>query len=149
MTVAQFSPPTAKNPHMSFDIFTAFATDENLENNGTTFPLGKGASVIVARAGNPAYAKLLNKLVEQSRVALDAEDEAAEELSKSIMIDVYAQTILLGWNNLSFKGEELGDYSVEKAKKLLAVKDFRIHIDKLSNQIDAYKVKAEVATGNV
>lgn len=134
---------------MSFDVFSQFATDENLENNGTVFPLGKGASVTVARAGNAAYAKLLNKLVEQNRVALDAEDEASEELSKSIMIDVYAKTILLGWKNLSFKGEDMGEYTVERAKTLLSIKDFRVHIDKLSNNIDAYKVKAEVATGNV
>jgi hypothetical protein len=133
---------------MTFDIFTAFATDENLENNGTIFKLGKGAEITVARAGNRAYAKAITKAVEARRVELDAADDNAANVSDQIMVDVMAETILLGWKKLSFKGEDMGDYSTEKAKKLLAVKDFRKHVAGLSDQMDAYKVKAEKAAGN-
>ncbi len=133
---------------MSFDIFDAFATDENLENNGTSFPVGKGATLLVARGGNRKYAKAITKAVEARRAELDGDDDAAAGVSDEIMIDVMANTILLGWSGLSFKGEDVGDYSVEKAKKLLAVKDFRKHVAGLSDTMAAYKVKAEAASGN-
>ena len=37
---------------MALDIFAQFATDETLEENGTWFPIGGGARVLVARSGN-------------------------------------------------------------------------------------------------
>ena len=139
---------------MSFDIYEAFATDENLENNGTTFPLGKDATLLIARSGNRKYKRALTKQVEQHKLDLDFETnddagaEAAAKVSDEIMVDVMASTILLGWTGLSFKGVDL-DYSVENAKTLLAVKDFRKQVATLSDQMDAYKVKAEAAAGNV
>ena len=99
---------------MSFDIFAAFATDENLENNGATFQLGGGSTLLIARGGNRRYSKAITKAVEARRVELDGEDAASEKASDEIMIGVMAETILLGWQNLSFKGEEMGEYSVEK-----------------------------------
>lgn len=133
---------------MSFDIFEAFATDENLENNGTVFPVGKGSNLIIARAGNRGYSKAITKAVEKHKVELDGEEDAAMAVSDEIMIQVMADTILLGWKDLSFKGEAMGDYSVEKAKKLLVVKDFRKYVAGLSDRMEAFKVKAEVAVGN-
>lgn len=133
---------------MSFDIFEAFATDENLENNGTTFPVGKGSTLVVARAGNKRYARAITKAVEARKAELEGDDDAASAVSDEIMIDVMANTILLGWTGLSFKGQDMGAYSVEKAKSLLAVKDFRKHVAGLSDTMAAFKVKAEVASGN-
>ena len=132
---------------MTFDVFTSFATDENLENNGTVFKLGKGSSLLIARAGNRTYSKTLTKMVEKHRVELDAGDESAEAVSDQIMIDVMAEAILLGWEHLSFKGADL-PYTRENAKMLLGVKDFRKHVAGLSSEMDAYKFKAEAATGN-
>jgi len=63
------------------------------------------------------------------------------------MIDVMAETILLGWSGVSFKGVDM-PYTLDNAKTLLAVKDFRKHVAGLADQMDAYKVKAEIATGN-
>lgn len=133
---------------MSFDIFTAYATDENLENNGTLFPLGKDSKVLVARAGNRKYSKALTKAVEQRRVELDAGDDTADAVSDQIMVDVLAETILLGWENLSFKGVEM-PYSQDNAKTLLRVKDFRKVIAGLSDQMDAYKMKLEADAGKL
>lgn len=133
---------------MSFDIFEAFATDEHLENTGVKFPLGKGASLTIARSDNRAYAKALTKAIETHRDALAGDDDSVAQLSDEIMINVMANTILLGWSNLTYKGEPVGDYSVEKAKKLLAVKDFRKLVASKADQMGAYKVKSEVATGN-
>lgn len=133
---------------MSFDIYAAYATDENLENNGTSFPIGKDSTLLVARAGNRAYSKAITKAVEKRRVELDGNDDAAAAVSDQIMVDVMAETILLGWTGLSFQGADL-EYSQANAKTLLAVKDFRKHVASLADNMDAYKFKAEVATGNV
>lgn len=132
---------------MSFDVFQELATDSNLEENGAVFPLGGGATVLVARSDNKAYGKALTKAMEKYKSQLDMEDDAADALSEQIMIDVIARTILLGWSNLSFKGEPL-DYSVANAKKLLSVKEFRRRVMAFSNTFEAYKLKEEQAQGN-
>lgn len=131
---------------MSLDIFSQFATDESLEDNGTWFPLGGGARVLVAREGNRNYGKKLSALYERNQKALELKDDAADALSETIMIEVLATTILLGWENVSFKKAELS-YSVENAKKLLAVREFRRQIAKFAADVDAYKVKEEAAQG--
>jgi len=125
---------------MALDIFAQFATDETLEENGTWFPIGGGARVLVARSGNRKYAKLLTKEVERNKKALDLNDDAADKLSEEIMISVLAETILLGWEDISFKGEVL-EYNVANAKKLLAVKDFRKAIAQFADDVSAFKFK--------
>lgn len=125
---------------MALDIFAQFATDETLEENGTWFPIGGGARLLVARSGNRKYAKLLTKEVERNKKALDLNDDAADKLSEEIMIAVLAETILLGWEGVSFKGEEI-EYSVANAKKLLAVKDFRKAVAQFADDVSAFKFK--------
>lgn len=138
------------------DIFNSYATDENLENNGTDFPLGD-ATLLIARAGNRKYSREITKAVEKRRVELDqggpdatdAAAEAAGKVSDEIMVDVMARTILLGWGgNFTFKGAPMA-YSEANARTVLAVKDFRKHVASLAESMEAYKAKAEVATGNV
>jgi hypothetical protein len=131
----------------ALDIFAKFATDESLEDNGTWFPIGKSSKLLIARSGNRAYGRALTKAVETNRVALDVGDESADAVSERIMIDVLANTILLGWENISFKGEAM-PYSVENAKKLLAVKDFRKQVVQFSENFESFKLKEEVQQGN-
>ena len=125
---------------MALDIFAQFATDETLEENGTWFQIGGGARVLVARSGNRKYGKMLTQAVERNKKALDLNDDAADKLSEEIMISVLAETILLGWEDISFKGEVL-EYNVANAKKLLAVKDFRKAIAQFADDVSAFKFK--------
>lgn len=131
---------------MSLDIFEQYATDEKLENGGTWKAIGKGTRLLVARSGNPQYAKRLTKLVEQSRAVLDLNDDVADSTSDKIMIDVIASTILLGWENLTFKKQPM-PYSVENAKELLKVKEFRRQVVEISQDINNYKIKEELQQG--
>ena len=131
---------------MALDIFAQFATDESLEDNGAWFEIGGGASVLVARSGNRKYAKMLTKEVERNKKVLDLNDDAADKKSEEIMIAVIAETILLGWKDVSFKGEVL-EYSIPNAKKLLAVKDFRKAIGQFADDVTAFKFKEEVEQG--
>lgn len=128
------------------DVFQSYATDEAKEVSGVWRDVGD-AKLLIARSGNKKYGRLLSKLVEDNQALLDVKNDAADALSDKLMIDVMAETVLLGWKNLSFKGAALTDgYSSGDARTLLAVKDFRIAVDKLSREIDSYRVAQEAAT---
>ena len=125
---------------MALDIFAQYATDETLEENGTWFPVGGGARVLVARSGNRKYGKMLTKEVERNKKALDLNDDAADKLSEEIMIAVIADTILLGGEDVTFKGKAL-EYSPANARKLLAIKDFRKAVAQFADDVSAFKFK--------
>jgi len=124
------------------DIFATYAVNEDLENNGTWMEVGD-ARFLVARAGNKAYAKMFTKEYERNHKALERKDDSADKLAEQIMIKVIAKTILLGWENVKFKGEDL-PYSLANAEMLLGLKDFRREIVKLADDFDSFKAqKAE------
>lgn len=123
------------------DIFDTYATDETREKDGVWTEIGD-AKFLVARSGNPKYARKLGKLYERNRKLLETKDANADALSERLMVDVIAETILLGWENVQFKGASL-DYTLDNAKMLLAFKDFRKHIVQASEDFEAYKIKQE------
>lgn len=127
------------------DIFNSYATDTKREEEGSWVDLGGGAKLLIARAGNKKYSRLLSTLVEKNKIALDQKTDAADELSDDIMVEVFSKSILLGWQGLSFKGEPI-TYSVENAAKLLALKDFRTDVATHSKNIDNYRATAEALT---
>ena len=131
---------------MTFDVFEQFATDEALESNGTIFKLGAEAEVLVARSGNRKFSKLITSQVALNKQTLDAEDDNVDSVSDTILIDVMAKTILLGWKGLFFKGQEI-PYTFDNAKKLLGIKDFRRQISKFADDMSAYKFKTDAAQG--
>ncbi len=139
-------PQLWSDPEM--DVYTAFATDEEKEISGVWHQIGDGAEILVARAGNRAYTRKLTTMFDKNQRALDQKNEAADKLSDQILIDAAAEHLLLGWRGIQFKGVEL-TYSVENAKKLLAVKDFRALVNRLANDFESYRVRQEEALGNV
>lgn len=128
------------------DIHANYATDETLENEGSWKEIGGDAAILVARSGNRAYSKLMTKLYQQNQELLKLGDDAAERKSDEIMIQVLAETVLLGWRNLGYQKKPI-DYSVANAKKLLAHKDFRRVVTSASEDLTAYLVKEETAQG--
>ena len=123
------------------DIFEQYATNETKEVEGTWQEVGD-AKFLVARSGNRNYTKKLIKLADRNKKALDRKDDAADKLSDSILIGVLAETILLGWEGVSFKGAPM-DYSVENAKTLLGVKDFRKTVMELADDFESFKAREE------
>lgn len=129
------------------DIFASFATDEKAEVEGHWFPLSKTAKVLVARSGNPRYIKMLRKKLDENRIDLDSQGDEANEVAEKLMVDVLADTILVGWEGLEFQGKQV-EYSRLNARLLLQVKDFRKKIVGFSESFEAFKVKAEEELGN-
>ena len=129
------------------DIFASFATDEKLEVEGRWFDLSKTAKVRVARSGNPQYVKMLRKKLDENRIDLDSQGDEANEIAEKLMVDVMADTILLGWEGLEFQGKPI-EYSRLNSRLLLKVKDFRKKISGFSESFEAFKVKAQEDLGN-
>lgn len=122
------------------DLFAEFATVENAEVDGVEVEY-KGVTFIIARSGNRKYGKALTALVNKNQRVLDQKDDSADKKSDEIMIDVIAQHILKGWKgDIMFKGQPL-PYSVENAKKVLAIRDFRAEVMKMADDRENYRVK--------
>lgn len=131
---------------MALDIFETFATDEAAEDNGVWVTLAGDAELLIARDGNDACERLVEKLMMDNADKLSGDTVAAEAAQRQIEIDVTSQTILKGWKNLTYQGEAI-EYSVENAVKLLQHKDFRRRVLFHARQRAAYALKheAEVA----
>lgn len=129
------------------DIFDTYATDEKAEVEGRWLTLSKTAKVKIARSGNEAYTAALRKKLEENQIDLMAGDSASEAAAEEMLAEVQAETILVGWEGLKFKGAVM-PYSVANARKLLAVKDFRKKVMAFADSFEAFKAKAEVAQGN-
>lgn len=127
---------------MALDIFAQFATDETKEEDGVWVELSDDAAILVARSGNKKYSKMIAREYEKNKKILDGKNDVADAKSEEIMIEVLAKTILLGWRNIQFKGEEL-PYSLENAKMLLKVKDFRKLVGGYADDSSAFKMLAE------
>lgn len=131
---------------MALDIFEAYATDEEAEENGVWVPLGEGTELLIARDGNDECERLVERLMMENADKLAAGGDPAKKAQREIEIEVTASTILKGWKELKYKGEVI-EYSAENSRKVLQHKDFRRRVLFHARQRDAYlqKYEAEVA----
>lgn len=121
------------------DIFARFATDPNKEAEGTIMPLDDKTSLRVRRFANDDYLALNRTLRERHKVVLEGTDAtAAEKAGKDILIEAMANCVLVGWEGVDFKDASL-PYSVENAKMLLKLNDFRNFVFQASNNIENYR----------
>lgn len=131
------------------DVFKSFATDAKKELEGTWVNFGD-AKVLVARLNNRKYTRALARQLEQHAAELSQKDsegqvtDAADAVDQKIMADIVGETILLGWQNLSYKGQPL-EYSVASAQMLCEHKEFRAAITRLASDFDNFRVTQEVA----
>ena len=74
-------------------------TDCEKEANGVWVDFSLGIRLKIARARNPAYRELMNKLVEPNRQDI-RDDEVDAEVLLEILKEVRSKTILLDWENI-------------------------------------------------
>jgi hypothetical protein len=142
------------------DIFAQFATDPKLELEGKWFEIGAAErtlengepdpesvpKILVARSGNKRHGRIVSKLYEANKSTLELKNDAADAKGEEITIETMAKAILMGWKNLSIKGEKLVDgWDYETAKRLLAIKDFRNMVNKKADSFEEFKVVQEDA----
>lgn len=126
------------------DIHERFATDPKLEVEGVKVDLGGGASMTVARSGNDRFVSRILEEGEKFKEVLDSGTPEAKELDRTITVKIIAETILVGFEGIGFKGKPM-KYSVENAIKLLGIKDFRKRVIDESNKFENYRVKSEIS----
>lgn len=132
--------------NQAVDLFSQFATDETAEEIGVeTLLPGAGSTMFkIARAFNPTYRRLLKKLYKPHEALIKTGSKEGEAKAIEVEIELMSRSVLVGWNGtVRVQGVDL-EYSVNNAKKLLALKEFRAVVDKFSNDPDNYKmVKTE------
>lgn len=128
------------------DIFDAYATDEVAESEGRWFPLSKTAKVLVARTGNPNYLKALRERMKENQIDSDDNSDENEKLVTTLIIETMAETILLGWKGLEYKGKPI-EYSRANAITLLEVKGFRTRISGIADKLESFRIRAEDEQG--
>lgn len=130
------------------NLFAAYATDEKAEIEGikTQLPRAGDTMFTIARAGNKAYNKLLQQLVKRNRAILDTKGAASEAKNEEIFIELFAKTILLGWDGtlvVDATGKPV-PYSYEAAKLALKLKAFRDDVSRVSEEMENFKLVKEV-----
>ncbi len=134
---------------MAIDLFSEFGTDTKAEEDGVWEEYADGVAFLIARSNNKTYSRLITKAFEKNKRLLQAKNDAAEAKSEDIIVDVSARALLLGWRgDFNWQGKPIGEYSVEKARMLLAVKDFRRWVFDRAEDMERYKtVKQEEDAG--
>ncbi len=126
------------------DIFDSYATDATLEEKGAVINIGGDSTLTLARADNEKYIKYVLAAYEEHRVELQSESPKSKQLDADIVKDALAINVLLGWENIKYKGK-LIKYSSSNAKKLLCHRDFKRFVIKEAMDIANYRAKLEDA----
>lgn len=127
------------------DLFDAFATDSDKEKKGTstTLPDCGDTKFLVARAGNSDYNRVLSSLFKKNRAVLESKGAEAERVSNELLAEVFAKTVLVGWEGtIRLQGKDT-PYSYEAAFKLLKLKDFRAKVEAVASDFNAFKAKQD------
>lgn len=126
------------------DLFQEFATDTKAEDEGVWEPYSDEVSFLIGRTHNKRYDATITSLVAKHKRQLDAKTDASRAKSEELMIETMAKTILLDWKgDFNFQGQLMGPYTVDKAKKLLAVKDFRAWVSNIADDMERFKVASK------
>ncbi len=81
--------------------YDLFKTDTKMEQDGIVLDYGE-FSITIARAGksNAKFRGLLSTTLKKHRRKID-QDTLSDDLSDKIMIEIYADSIILGWANFT------------------------------------------------
>lgn len=126
----------------AIDFFAAYAADEVAEEKGAKVTLPRMGDKLfsIARSNNEDYARLITKLVKQNKHLLDSKTPEAKAKSKELMVRVFAETILLGWEGeIKYKDQMLA-YSKENAKTLLGHAQFLEDVKAAADNFENYKL---------
>lgn len=105
-------------------LYKQFKTDNNLEKEGILLEYGENSKgkpvcIRIARAGgaNVAYAKRMEARVKPYRRQIQNETMETA-LVERIVKEVYAETVVLGWENVEDENGQALDFTVENCMKL-------------------------------
>ena len=131
--------------NVAVDLFNDFATNAVSEETGVETQIsGLGDTKFkVARVGNTSYNRILDSLYRKHKTVLESKGPAAAAKSEQIMAEVYAKTILLGWEGNVMVKKVPTPYSYETALLLCGVKDLREKFAAAAADFNNFKLIAE------
>lgn len=132
---------------MAMSLTRAFNTDRDLEENGKWFKdiFGDKTNVAlkVRRMSSEFVVKFQQDLIQQNRYRMK-EGKFPEDVAEEILVDTLAGAVLVDWSGVTDDSDEEVLFSVENAKPYLAnLRDFRLLVSALSNNMDAYRKGVE------
>lgn len=100
--------------------YSVFRTDKTLEKEGIVLDYGD-FKIKVARAGgaNAAFQKALAAKVRPYKRQLDA-GTIPDDVAEKLFLDVYAESVVLGWEGVTDENGKPLPYSKENAVKLFS-----------------------------
>lgn len=105
-------------------LYQAFETNKDLENGGIELDYGKNSKgapirIRIARAGgaNKRFAKVLDRLLRPYKRQL-ANDQLSDDVAKDVMIQAYADAVVLGWEGVEDREGNPMSFSRENVVKL-------------------------------
>ena len=136
---------------MAIDFKSEFGVDAKREIEGTWVNYSGDTEFLIARSRNKNFSRMFARKWAKNKALLegvkptdtDAKLDVADAKADQIMVECYAETILLGWKGVNYEGKTL-EYSTANAATLLADKEFRKYIEEQSADIGNFK-SAEAA----
>lgn len=122
-------------------LYKQFETSSKHETDGVTLDFGDAGKFRIARAGgaNKAYLKAIEKLSRKYRrqIALDCLPEAK---ARRLFIEIYAETVMLGWEGVKDKdGNELPFTRENVVKVFTDLPDFFREIQVEASNLALYR----------
>lgn len=125
------------------DLDKTFGTDSNLEENGIWVQLDKSSKIKVARMGNKKSQEMATKLQRSAKLV---NKYSLENIGEDDLVNIIAETVLLDWEGVKLKGQDL-PYSKANAKKMLQeYKDFKSLVIELATEMETFR-KVEIEEG--
>lgn len=105
-------------------LYQAFETNKDLENSGIELDYGKNSKgapirIKIARAGgaNKRFAKVLDRLLRPYKRQL-ANDQLSDDVAKDVMIQAYADSVVLGWEGVEDREGNPMEFSRDNVVRL-------------------------------
>jgi len=109
------------NDNKKVNLYTAFATNKDVEQDGVIVKYGDGISFRIARAGgsNSAFSKRYEVLMRPYRRLVQA-GQMDTEVQADIMRQLYAETVVRSWEGVTDRDGNALQFSVDNCKKVFA-----------------------------
>ncbi len=100
-------------------LYEMYETDPDMETGGVILNYGDGIRIKIARAGgaNAAFTKAFERYTRPYRKRMES-GTLAEDVANELLVQVFAETVVLDWEGVTDRKGDLLAYSVENCVKL-------------------------------
>jgi hypothetical protein len=128
-------------------IESIFGTDEALERDGVWINFGEGAGKFLIAAAAPTnlkFARVAERLLKPYRRQIEV-GALGNDVARKVSAQIYAEAIVLGWEGVTFKGEDF-PYNRANAEELLtAMPRLMTALQKLAEDTATFQRAADEA----